>query len=158
MQNMMMDQNNGNPDGYSEYSTGQLPVNQFSQEEPEMPSVSMDFGPSGEANMDQEQFTRSVLEQTSNILDEKISLLVKFNQSMEKSLRDLQNLKEDRYTHKTITRSYEWNKASMDIKDWQRFQKDNEVLIKNLQRKSMHQMKKALTAQMVQQVQEEEEA
>lgn len=46
----------------------------------------------------------------------------------------------------------------MDIKDWQRFQKDNEILIQNLHKKSSHQQQKALVAQLEQQIKDEEEA
>jgi len=57
---------------------------------------------------------------------------------MDKSLKELERLNVERMTIKSLQRSFEWNKANMDIKDWQKFRKENATLMTNLQRKTAH--------------------
>lgn len=70
-------------------------------------------------------------------------MLRKYNQNMDNSLKDLESLQAENVPSKNIQRTYEWNKANLDIKDWRKFRKDNETLITNLQKKKEHKLKKA---------------
>ena len=114
---------------FSDYSTGQLPETGY--QAPALPSLQS------------REMTQSVVEQAAHLLDEKIQTLQRFNKNMDKSLRELERLNTERLTTKSIQRSYEWNKANMDIKDWEKFRKENATLITNLRRKAAHEQRKA---------------
>lgn len=80
---------------------------------------------------------------TNKLLEEKIDLLKRYNQNMENSLKDLEILQIENVSATNITNTYQWNKANMDIRDWEKFRQDNQVLITNLQKKKEHERKKA---------------
>ena len=80
-----------------------------------------------------------MLQQNYELMDEKIDYLRKFSETMDASIQDLENI-DQIYDDKTADyeKTYEWNKANVDLQDWQKFKKSNKTLITNIEKISKY--------------------
>lgn len=69
-------------------------------------------------------------------------MLSQYNKNMDNSINDLVHMASQNMPPAKMQKTYEWNKAKHDIRDWTKFREENEALIANLKKKKEYNQKK----------------